>query len=97
MGSPLLTATIRGHIEVVKLLLDNGAYIEATDTSDQTPLSLASEKGDVAIVRLLVERDAYSETGRQDSRPDTTVVGRQEVVMRPSCDCSWIGTRILRR
>ncbi len=47
-------AVSRGHIEVVKILLANGADINAKDKNGITALNLASENGYKEIVYLLL-------------------------------------------
>ena len=55
--TPLSFAADRGHLEIVKLLLERGADVNAKDTFyKMTPLSAASMKGNVDIVRLLLAR-----------------------------------------
>ena len=48
-----------GRVEVMKLLLERGAYPNAWDNGDKTPLHYAAERGDVEIVKLLLEKRAY--------------------------------------
>lgn len=40
--TPLWLACYRGHLQVVKILLDLGANIEASDVSQSTPLHMAA-------------------------------------------------------
>jgi hypothetical protein len=55
--TPLSFAADRGHMEIVKLLLERGADVAAQDTFYQmTPLSSACMKGHVEIVKLLLAR-----------------------------------------
>jgi ankyrin repeat protein len=44
------------HETVVRLLLDNGANIEAMDEDCRTPLSLVLESGHKAVGRLLLDK-----------------------------------------
>ena len=55
--TPLYRAAIKGHVEVVKMLLDAGADIEKT-TSGITPLCWAADNGKTEVVKLLLERGA---------------------------------------
>src|SRR5205814_1919354 len=51
-----------GHVEVVKLLLNANANIEAVDNEyGRTPLSLAAENGHVDVVKLLLNVNANIE------------------------------------
>ena len=48
---------MKGHEEVVKLLVEKGADLESKGYS-RTPLSLAAMNGHEAVVKLLVEKGA---------------------------------------
>ena len=56
--TPLHRAADNGHIEVVRILLDHGAYINAQDALGCTPLHLATMKDDAEIVELLLDKGA---------------------------------------
>jgi len=58
--TPLLTALPYGPPEMVKLLMDAGASVNARDTRGMTPLMLAiaTDRPDPQIIRLLMERGA---------------------------------------
>ncbi len=55
---PLVTATWRGHREVVGILLDKGADIEQLDPAGITPLMVAAQSHQEPMLRLLVDRRA---------------------------------------
>ena len=56
--TPLLYAAERGHMAVVKLLLERADVdINRTDSSGNGPLSYAVMKGHVAIVQLMLAKD----------------------------------------
>ena len=47
-----------GHLECVKILLENGANFEAKDNQSNTPLARASQWGRHEIVELLLSKGA---------------------------------------
>ena len=53
---------------MVRLLLNNGANIEAMDDDCRTPLSLASERGNEAVGRLLLDKGINIEARDEDCR-----------------------------
>ena len=53
--TPLIVAAMWGHIEVVTLLLNAGANIEAVNHSGHTALITAASQGEVEVVKLLLE------------------------------------------
>jgi ankyrin repeat protein len=56
--APLHYAATGAHIEVMKLLLANSAYIDAASPNGSTPLMMAAMYGNDAAVRLLLEAGA---------------------------------------
>ena len=59
--SPLHLAVWSGHTDIVKLLLDAGAYMDIKNSCNRTPLHLATMKNHTDIVKLLIERGADME------------------------------------
>jgi ankyrin repeat protein len=59
--TPLITATMRGHIEVVDFLLGQGADTSLVDAAGASPLRTAVQKGYVDIVDALLKAKANSE------------------------------------
>jgi len=57
----LWIAAQKGHLEVVKLLLERGALIEAKNSKNITPLLVAAEEGRFEVVKLLLEKGALIE------------------------------------
>jgi len=58
MDGPLSWAARRGHVNLVRFLLDRSASIEATGEDGQTPLQEAAFHGHPGTVRVLLERGA---------------------------------------
>lgn len=56
---PLHEACFRGHVECVKILLDNDAEVNVRNIDGATPLCDAASSGHVDIVRILLQRGAY--------------------------------------
>ena len=81
--TPLCVAFARGHVEVVKLLLDVEADIHKAADSGCTPLYLASWMGNVEMVKLLAERGADMNTHAKNTgeTPLSTALKRGDVEM----------------
>jgi uncharacterized protein len=56
--TPLHYAATNGHDDVVKLLLDHSAYIDAGSPNGTTPLMMAARGGHVSTVKLLLDSGA---------------------------------------
>ncbi len=58
--TPLATATARGNVEVIKILLRNNADPDLASglIGDRTPLQIAALKGDLNILRILLNYGA---------------------------------------
>ena len=57
--TPLTIAAQNGHVEVVKILLENHANVDHRDrTGECTPLIRAARKGNKEVVKLLLKRNA---------------------------------------
>jgi len=52
--TPLHSAAVGGHVDVVRLLVDAGAELDAADDRGRTPLIRAAEYGHATVVELLV-------------------------------------------
>ena len=81
--SPLHGASIYGHVDSSRVLLDHGANVDAQDNADWTPLHFASVWGHVGVVQLLLEHKAISNTRNdEDDTPlhKASEHGRLEIV-----------------
>lgn len=56
--APLHYAATNGHDDVVKLLLDNSAYIDVESPNGTTPLMMAARGGHASTVQLLLDQGA---------------------------------------
>lgn len=57
--TPLMLAAENGCLEVVRLLVENGAAVDAgKDKEEQTPLGYAAEQGHAPVVSYLLDRGA---------------------------------------
>lgn len=56
--TPLHYAATGDHVDIIQLLLDNHAYIDAASPNGSTPLMMAAMYGSVASVRALLEAGA---------------------------------------
>lgn len=56
--TPLIYAATTGKNEIIKLLIENHAYIDSISPNGSTSLMMAVRGGHVATVKLLVEEDA---------------------------------------
>ena len=75
--TPLHHAAEKGHIKVVRLLLDTkGSEINTQSKSQSTPLWLATRNGHEAVVKLLVNKGANLEA--KDSDGWTPLFGAAE-------------------
>ena len=56
----LMVAAAFGHVDMVRVLIDRGADVNAQDLTGWTPLHAAAFKGNMQIVRLLLARGAVA-------------------------------------
>jgi hypothetical protein len=64
--SPLHYATMIGHVEIARLLLQNGADLNVKSNYGTTPLHRAATRGHIDILHLLVENGADLEAQEND-------------------------------
>ena len=80
--SPLHAASETGQLEVVRLLLDKGAAVNAFSGGEhETALHLAAVQGELDIMRLLIERGAAVDAANEeDSRtPLISAIGSSQL------------------
>ena len=58
LNTPLHTASIDGHEDIVKLLLDSGCIVDPINVARDTPLHDAIENGHADVVKLLLDAGA---------------------------------------
>ena len=64
--TPLFVAAERGHLQVIRLLLEANADKDKTFQDGATPLFIAAQNGHLEVVRLLLEANADKDKARQD-------------------------------
>jgi len=57
-AAPILTATMNGNVEIIKLLLAHGADVNTVGGDSKTPLKIALEKGQDEVVTILRKHGA---------------------------------------
>jgi len=76
-ATPLHAAAQGGHVNVVRYLLDNNAFVSTFNSAHQTPIQLAAENGHVEVVKTLHEAGAMAD---QTSLHHAAANNRLEVV-----------------
>jgi ankyrin repeat protein len=56
--TPLHYAATSGQLEIISLLLENNAYIDAESPNGSTPLMMAAMYGSPTVVKLLLQEGA---------------------------------------
>jgi ankyrin repeat protein len=56
--TPLHYASTKGHLDIINLLLENNAYIDAESPNGTTPLMMAAQYGTPEAVKLLLNAGA---------------------------------------
>ncbi|PRP84076.1 ankyrin repeat-containing protein [Planoprotostelium fungivorum] len=57
-STPLHHAAYRGHVDCARILIDNGALVDASDKDKCTPLHNASYMGKLDMISFLIEKGA---------------------------------------
>lgn len=71
-GTPLHFATFKNHGDIVRLLVDRGANIKATNVHGYTPLDIAEKLGRTYIAVILMEADKEAFNKQRSSDPSRT-------------------------
>ena len=79
-ATPLLLACREGNLEIVKILIDNGANINATDNEGWTPLMRAALAGKKDVVDLLMTKDTQAAA--------VNSIGESAIFHATSSDCN---------
>jgi ankyrin repeat protein len=66
--TPLLVAAAEGHLDIVKMLYEKSADVNARDDQDDTALNAATDHNHLALASWLFEIGADFEAGGEDSR-----------------------------
>ena len=77
--TPLIEAAIGGHLDVVRLLVDNGADVNIQGESWQAPLHFAAAEGHVEIVRFLLAHGADVSLFKPHTTPLHAAASRGQV------------------
>ena len=82
-STPIIIASERGSLEIVRYLVKNGADVNFIDACDGTALMEASESGNLEIVKYLVENGAnihFKNYRGETALMDASAKGNLEVV-----------------
>lgn len=71
-------AAVKGHHDFIKILLRNGAEINAVDGNDNTPLHLAAEFGHAKVIINLLKAGANTNLKNKDGRTPSQVAFLRE-------------------
>ncbi|KAH9073528.1 hypothetical protein EDB83DRAFT_80797 [Lactarius deliciosus] len=83
VGTALHSASVEGHVEVVRSLLKCGVDVDARGTGGQSPLQLASRKGHLHVVQCLLDYGAdtkFQSDARWTPLSYAAVFGHLEIV-----------------
>ncbi|CAE7447332.1 unnamed protein product [Symbiodinium natans] len=75
--TPLCAASGNGNMEILHLLLEARADVDAANGEDDTPLSLATIHGNVDVVDTLLKARADTEVGTRDEETPLTLAAAE--------------------
>ena len=58
-ASPLIVASSKGHLAVVKIFLDNNGRVDVFDHEGRSALHLASDNGSIDVCEALLNKNAF--------------------------------------
>ena len=90
--SPLVTATVFGNIEAVKLLIKAGADLNAQDAQGSTPVFVAAFFCRPEILKLLLEKGADQSIPNKEGRTPSEVVQAPFALVKPAYE--YIGRQL---
>ncbi len=70
--TPLMLAAGRGHVDIVRTLIDEGAVTHTTleqEGNTHSPLIWAAHRGHLDVVKLLLDRGVYANLGNAERTP----------------------------
>jgi serine/threonine-protein phosphatase 6 regulatory ankyrin repeat subunit B len=81
--TPLAGAAVRGHEEVMEMLIAAGARIDSRCNRGETPLAIAAQRGHLGVVEMLLDKGA--DINHEDLDGNTPLIyavnsGRKKVV-----------------
>jgi ankyrin repeat protein len=77
--NPLLVASLKGHSEIVIILLENNAKIDYQTDDGTSALMIASANGHTTIVRLLLEKGANAFLKNKYGKSAIDVAASEEI------------------
>ncbi len=76
--TPLHTAAVWGHTDMVEFLCDRGMDVNAQDVDGRTPLHLASALNDIAILQILLKNGADVHVKNDDGATAADIATEEE-------------------
>jgi ankyrin repeat protein len=77
--TPFHWRRFKGHVEVVRMILERGADPTVQDKDGRTPFHLASLEGHVEVVRMILERGADPTVQDKDGRTPFHLASRGDM------------------
>jgi len=76
--TPLISASIKGYLGIMKLLIFHGADVNSKNESGNTPLIWASKFGYLNIVKLLIDNNADVNSKNKDGKTPLIIAKKNE-------------------